>query len=84
MSASSLGPKEGWIVDPTSIGEENETPFIRVWKPLPSRDIVKTLRESPRGKAQRGQYRLSVGLGSCIYTSLKFTSHKGFMSTNNQ
>ena len=36
--------------DPISVGEENETPFIRVWKPLPSRCVLKTLRESSKGK----------------------------------
>ena len=41
------------------VGEENETPFIRVWKPFPSRRVLK-----PRGKAQRGQYLLVVGLDS--------------------
>ena len=28
--------------------EDNETPFIRVWKPLPNRRILKTLRGSPK------------------------------------
>ena len=28
--------------------EENETPFIRVWKPVPSQRFLKTLRESPK------------------------------------
>ena len=37
--------------DPTSIGEENEAFFIRVWKPLPSRHVLKTLRGSSKGKA---------------------------------
>ena len=50
--------------DSTSVGEENETPFVRVWKPLPSRRVLKTLRESLKGKAQRGQYLLAVCL-SC-------------------
>ena len=51
-----------WVPN-TSIGEENEAFFIRVWKPLPSRHVLKTLRRNPKGKAQRGQYRLAVGLG---------------------
>ena len=29
-----------------SIGEDNETFFIRVWKPFPSRHVLKTLRGS--------------------------------------
>ena len=52
-----------------SVGVENETPFIRVqkplsvWKPLPSRRVLKTLRGTRKRKAQRGQYLLAVGLG---------------------
>ena len=31
------GPRRGGgLCDPTSIGDENEALFIRVWKPLPS------------------------------------------------
>ena len=45
--------------DPTSVGEENEACFIRVWKPLPSRRVLKSLK----GKGQIGQYLLLVGLG---------------------
>ena len=77
MPARRLGPEGGWTrggvptrtlglegvdLDPTSIGEENDTLFIRVWKPLPSKRILKTLRESPKGKVQRGQYLLVVSL----------------------
>ena len=58
-----LVPKRGGLWDPTSVGNENKTFFIRVWKPLPSIRILKTLRGSPKGKAQRGQYLLAVGLG---------------------
>ena len=47
-------PKESGLWDPTSIGEENETSFIRVWKTLPSRHVLKTLRGSSKGKAQKG------------------------------
>ena len=46
--------------DPTSVGEENETFFIRVWKSLLSRRVLKTLRGSPKGKTQRGQYLLQM------------------------
>ena len=55
-------PKGGGLWDPTSVGEENKAFFIRVWKPLPSRHILKTLRRNPKGKAQREQYLLVVGL----------------------
>ena len=46
-----------------SVGEENEIPFIRVWKPLLSRRVLKTLRGSTKEKAQRGQYLLVVSMG---------------------
>ena len=42
----------------------NETFFTRVWKPLPNRRVLETLRGSLKGKAQRGQYLLAVGLDS--------------------
>ena len=37
--------------------------FIRVWKPLPSRHVLKTLKGSPEGKTQKGQYLQVVDLG---------------------
>ena len=37
-----------------------------MWKPLPSRRVLKTFRGSPRGKTQRGQYLLAVGSGCYI------------------
>ena len=40
------------------IGEETETIFIRVWKPLLSRRVLK-----PGVEAQREQYLLAVDLG---------------------
>ena len=43
---------------PTFVDEENETPFIRVWKPLPNGRVL-----NPWGEVQRGQYLLAVGLG---------------------
>ena len=63
ISARTLGPKGGWIVRSPSGGKENETFFIRVWKPLPRRRVFKTLRGSSKGKLQRRQYLLAVGLG---------------------
>ena len=45
---------------PTSVGEGNKIFLIRVWKPLLSKRILKTLRENPKEKAQRGQYLLGV------------------------
>ena len=55
--------KEGGLWDPTLVGEENETFFIRVWKLLPNKRVSKILRGSSKGKAQRGQYLLVVDLG---------------------
>ena len=46
--------------NPTSGGEENETFFIRVWKLLSSRRILK----------QRGRYLLAMGLGHYNPTSV--------------
>ena len=63
MPARMLGPEGGGLWDPTSFGEENEAFFIRVRKPLPSKRVLKTLRGILKGKAQRGQYLLVVGLG---------------------
>ena len=53
----------GGLCDLTSVEEENETPFIRVWKPFPNRRVLKILRGSSKGKVQKGQYLLAVGLG---------------------
>ena len=49
MSARILTPKGGGLCDPTLVGEENETPLIRVWKPLFSGRVLKTLRGTPKG-----------------------------------
>ena len=45
-----------------SSGEGNETFFIRVWKPLPSRRILKTLRGNPKESLKR-TISASGGLG---------------------
>ena len=66
MPARMLGPEGGGLggshidwrrervsartLGPTSVQEENETFFIRVWKPFPSIYVLKTLRGSPKGK----------------------------------
>ena len=34
-----------------------------MWKPLPSRRVLKILRESSKEKVERGQYLLAVDLG---------------------
>jgi len=46
----------------TSVGEKNVVFFIRAGKSLHSRRVLKTLKRSSKGKAQRGQYLLVVGL----------------------
>ena len=46
----------------TVVGERNEELFIKVWEPLLSRGVLKTLRENLERKAQRGQYLLTVDL----------------------
>ena len=49
------------------IGWKGERNILnKVWKPLPSRRVLKTLRGSTKRKAQRGQYLLAVGLGCYI------------------
>ena len=35
-------PKRVDCENPTLVGEENETPFIRVWKHFPSRRVLNT------------------------------------------
>ena len=63
MPSKALGSEGGWIVrSPTSTEEGNKAFFIRVWKPLPSRRVLKTLWGSPKGKAQSGQNLVAVGL----------------------
>ena len=74
MSATTLDPEGGGLRDPTSVGEENKTIFIRVWKPLFRRGVLKTLRENPEGKAQRRQYLLAVGLSR--YNTPTPTDHR--------
>ena len=50
ISASeNAGPRRGVDCEiPMSVGEENGTPFRRVWKLLPSRLVLKILIESPK------------------------------------
>ena len=55
--------KEGGLWDPTLVGERNKTLLIRVWKPFPTKRVLKTLRGNSEGKVQIGQYLLAVGLG---------------------
>ena len=47
MPARTLVPEASGLLDPTSVGEENETFFIRRWK-----SILKTLRETTKIKSK--------------------------------
>ena len=62
MPARTLGLEGRWIVRSHISWGGDETFFIRVWKPLPSKRILKTLRRSSKGKAQKIQYRLEADL----------------------
>ena len=53
-TSKDVGPPKRWIVRSMSVGEGNKTFLIRVWKPLSSKHVLKTLSGSPKGKAQRG------------------------------
>ena len=55
MSANkNIGPRRGGgLWDPTSVEEGNKAFFIRVWKSLPSKRILKTLWGSPKANGQR-------------------------------
>ena len=61
-----LGSEGGWIVRfHISWGEEWSILYKGV-ETSPSQTRLKTLRGSPKGKAQRGQYLLAVSLGCYI------------------
>ena len=47
------------------VGEENETLFIRVWKPLPNKRVLKQWGWRQYIASQSGQYLLTVGLSCC-------------------
>ena len=41
-ASEDAGPRRGGgLCCPTLVGEENKSPFIRVWKPFPSRRVLK-------------------------------------------
>ena len=63
-ASENVASRRGWIVR-SHIGWRGERSifFIRVWKPILSRHVLKTLRGSSEGKAQRRQYLLAVRLG---------------------
>ena len=52
LVSENVGPLGGVLVDPTSVGEGNETFFIRVWKPLPNRHVL-NLEGKPERKSRK-------------------------------
>ena len=75
------GLEWGRLWDLTSVGRENETLFTRVWKPFISRRVLKALKRSSGGKAQKGQYLLAVsgGLGRAVKERKKEKKIKGLL-----
>ena len=49
VPAMTLDHQGGWTVR-SHIKEGNEVLLVRAWKPLPSRHVLRTLRESPKEK----------------------------------
>ena len=48
----------------TLVEKENKTHFVRVWKPSPTRRVLKSQGEARKGKfKENGQYLLVVDLG---------------------
>ena len=71
-SASKVAELQGEEVDCDYVGWRGERNIIyKDLKLLPSRRILKTLRRSPKEKAQKGQYLLVVGLDGYIINHLK-------------
>ena len=56
------------------VGVRNKIFILRMWKPLPSRRVLKTLKGNPKGEAQREQYLLAVDLD--CYKSPRKKIHK--------
>ena len=62
-ASENVNSKEGWLWDPTSVGEGNETFLIKVWKSLSSRYVLKLWGWRRYVTGQNRQYLLAVGLG---------------------
>ena len=85
VSAMTLDSRRGWLVRSHVGLEENETFFIRVWKPpLSSTRVLKTLRGSLKGKIKKGQYPLVVGLSgyNFLLEVLNIPQKKSMEETN--
>ena len=72
MPSRTLGPEGKWIVR-FHIGwrEERNIFHIRVWKPLPSKRVLETFKESPKKISTSGrlgllQMVLELDLGLCV------------------
>ena len=72
-ASEDAGPQEGWIVR-SHIGWRGKRNILYKGVKTSSKHTrFKTLRGSPEKKAQRGQYRLAVGLG--YYNFIPVFSH---------
>ena len=97
VSTRMLGHEGGWIVrshidwreervlartlSPTLVGEENEAFLIRVWKSLPSKHVLKTLRGSVKWKSPKRTISVSGGLGR-LHKCTMFYDFHGFKNRN--
>ena len=57
VPAKTLAPKWGELSCPTLFGEENKPVFIRVWKPSPSRRVLKPWGKARKGKPKEDNFR---------------------------
>ena len=72
--SENTGPKRRWIVR-SHIGWRCERNFfIRVWRPLHNRYVLKILKGSSKVEVLKGRYLLTVGLIMYTKRSFKYTS----------
>ena len=57
-ASKNVGPQRGVNCEISHRLGRRTTPFIKVWKHLTSRRVLKTLRGNLKGKAEKGQYLL--------------------------
>ena len=60
---------------------QNKIFFKRAWKPLLNRRVLKILMGSSKGKTQRGQYLLAVGLIGLIRVATIMRKQATFSGT---